>query len=237
MEDAASTRWKKILSHLDLGKVLAKEWQKDILRDNFKKNPYPDKQVGVNVFFYFLLKSFLLNRRPLILTHQELGRLSGRLGLDHKWIQKWYNNSRHRLNITRRYLNINKISLNFAPRSINKNQRSLNQNQRSLHQKQRSVNITKTFLNQNQISLHQKQRSVNITQTFLNQNQRERALSLTVNDDEVLDDTSTTEAINEDKLEKSVDGVIIKKTVDYCLDRETWRTWRPWETQTEASVV
>ena len=215
MEDAASTRWKKILSHLDLGKVLAKEWQKDILRDNFKKNPYPDKQVGVNVFFYFLLKSFLLNRRPLILTHQELGRLSGRLGLDHKWIQKWYNNSRHRLNITRRYLNINKISLNFAQRSINKNQRSLNQNQRSLHQKQRSVNITKTFLNQNQ---------------------RERALSLTVNNDEVLDDTSTTEA-NEDKLEKSVDGVIIKKTVDYCLDRETWRTWRPWETQTVASVI
>ena len=51
MEDAASTRWKKILSHLDLGKVLAKEWQKDILRDNFKKNPYPDKQVGVNVLF------------------------------------------------------------------------------------------------------------------------------------------------------------------------------------------
>ena len=163
--------------------------------------------------FYFLLKSFLLNCRPLIMTHQELGRLSGRLGLDHKWIQKWYNNSRHRLNITRRYLNINKISLNFAQRSINKNQRSLNQNQRSLHQKQRSVNIT---------------------QTFLNQNQRERALSLTVNNDEVLDDTSTTEAINEDKLEKSV---IIKKTVDYCLDRETWRTWRPWETQTEASVV
>ena len=234
MEDAASTRWKKILSHLDLGKVLAKEWQKDILRDNFKKNPYPDKQVGVNVLFSASIFSSELS--ATYNDYQELGRLSGRLGLDHKWIQKWYNNSRHRLNITRRYLNINKISLNFAQRSINKNQRSLNQNQRSLHQKQRSVNITKTFLNQNQISLHQKQRSVNITQTFLNQNQRERALSLTVNNDEVLDDTSTTEA-NEDKLEKSVDGVIIKKTVDYCLDRETWRTWRPWETQTVASVI
>ena len=48
MEKSASIR----RNDLDLEKVFAKDWQKEILRKNFKENPYPDKQVWMNLSFF-----------------------------------------------------------------------------------------------------------------------------------------------------------------------------------------
>ena len=54
MEDNVryNTRGRRIVTKPNSEKVFAKEWQRDILRKSFKENPYPDKQVWMNLSFF-----------------------------------------------------------------------------------------------------------------------------------------------------------------------------------------
>ena len=78
MEDSLkyNTRGRKIVTKPHSEKVFAKEWQKEILKKNFKENRYPDKK--------------------------DMDRLSSELGLDHKWLKNWYHVSRRRLSIAKK---------------------------------------------------------------------------------------------------------------------------------------
>ena len=77
MEDTSryNTRGRKIVTKPHSEKVFAKDWQKDILKKNFKENPYPDKK--------------------------EMERISGEEGLDAKWLKNWYHAARRRLSLNK----------------------------------------------------------------------------------------------------------------------------------------
>lgn len=77
MEDTSryNTRGRKIVTKPHSEKVFAKDWQKDILKKNFKENPYPDKK--------------------------EMERISGEVGLDAKWLKNWYHAARRRLSLNK----------------------------------------------------------------------------------------------------------------------------------------
>ena len=70
-----NTRGRKIVTKPHSEKVFAKDWQKVILKKNFKENPYPDKK--------------------------EMDRISGEVGLDAKWLKNWYHTARKRLSLNK----------------------------------------------------------------------------------------------------------------------------------------